>query len=114
MKIQNPYTRGYIDYPLSFEPEKLHYHIRHETPFTDRYSEWAVSIISTGDVIYIPYGQNRCRNIYIVTRFYINKEVAFPRGIYTIPISHFTTQKITVDDDCDDDDFEDDDFDDFI
>lgn len=110
MKLQNPYTRGYIEYPLYFEPEELNYHIRHETPFTDRYSEWAVSVISTGDVIYIPYGQNRCRNIYIVTRFYINKEVAFPRGIYTIPVSYFATHKINIEDD---DDF-DDDFDDFI
>ena len=96
MQVQNPYTRGYLEYPLYFEPEKMHYYIRHETPFTERYSEWAVYIIETGDMIYLPYGQNRCRNIYIVTRFYINKEVAFPHGIYTIPISYFTNSK-TID-----------------
>ena len=91
MQLQNPYTRGYIDYPLYFEPEKLTYHIRHETPFSERYSEWAVSIIETGDVIYLPYGNNRCKNIYIVTRDYVDKRVQFPYGIYIIPMSYFTT-----------------------
>lgn len=91
MKLQNPYTRGYIEYPLYFEPEKLNYQIHHETPFTERYSEWAVSEIETGDVIYIPCGQNRCRNIYIVTKFFLNKTVSFPNGIYTIPLSYFIT-----------------------
>lgn len=93
MQLYNPYTRGYIEYPLYFEPEKLSYQIRHETPFTERFSEWAVSIIETGDVIYIPCGQNRCRNIYIVTRFYLDKTVTYPRGIYTIPISYFTNTR---------------------
>ena len=91
MKLYNPYTRGYIEYPLSFEPEKLNYLIQHETPFSNFYSEWAVSIIENGDVIYIPCGQNRCRNIYVVTRFYLNGTVKFPRGIYTVPLAHFTT-----------------------
>jgi len=91
MKLQNPYTRGYIEYPLYFEPEKLNYQIHHETPFTERYSEWAVSVIETGDVIYIPYGQNRCRNIYVVTKFFLNGTVTYPQGIYTIPVSYFTT-----------------------
>lgn len=93
MKLQNPYTRGYIDYPLSFEPEKLNYQIQHETPFTNRFSEWAVSIIATGDMIYIPCGQNRCRKIYVVTRFYLDKTVTYPHGIYTIPIAYFCTDK---------------------
>ena len=92
MKLQNPYTRGYIEYPLYFEPEKLNYFIQHETPFTDRRSEWAVSMIATGDMIYIPCGQNRSRNIYVVTRFFLNKTVQFPRGIYTIPMSYFTNK----------------------
>ena len=94
MKLKNPYTGGYIEYPLYFEPEKLNYQIRHDTPFTERYSEWAVSIIATGDMIYIPCGENRCRNIYIVTKFYLDKVVSFPRGIYTIPMSYFTTENI--------------------
>lgn len=93
MRLQNPYTRGYIEYPLYFEPEKLNYQIYHETPFTERYSEWAVSIIETGDMIYIPTGQNRCRNIYVVTKFYLQGVVKFPQGIYTVPMSYFTTPK---------------------
>lgn len=91
MKLHNPYTGGYVEYPLYFEPENLNYHIYHETPFTERYSEWAVSVLDTGDTIYMPYGQNRCRNIYIVTKFFTNKTVRFPHGIYTIPLSYFTT-----------------------
>jgi hypothetical protein len=116
MQLQNPYTRGYIDYPLYFEPERMHYYIQHETPFTDRYSEWAVYIIETGDMVYLPYGQNRCRNIYVVTRFYLNKELAFPHGIYTIPLDYFTKPQNNDDDFYyDDDEDEDDlDFDDFI
>lgn len=93
MRMQNPYTRGYVEYPISFCPEKLSYQIRHETPFTERYSEWAVSVIDSGDVIYIPCGSNRCRDIYVVTRFYLNKELQFPNGIYKIPMSHFTTER---------------------
>ena len=93
MRLQNPYTKGYIEYPLNFEPEKLHYEIHHETPFSDFFSDWAVSIIATGDMIYIPCHQNRSRNIYIVTRFYLDKTVTFPRGIYTIPINHFTDKR---------------------
>ena len=91
MKLQNPYTKGYIEYPIFFNLHNLTYHIQHETPFTERRSEWAVSILDTGDMVYVPYGENRCRNIYIVTKFYLNKTVEFPRGIYTIPMSHFTT-----------------------
>ena len=93
MQLQNPYTRGYIEYPLSFEPEKLNYFIRHETPFSEFYSEWAVSVISTGDMIYIPCGENRSRNIYVVTKFYLSGEVQYPRGIYTIPKSYFTKDR---------------------
>jgi hypothetical protein len=96
MRLQNPYTKGYIEYPINFDLEKLHYDIRHETPFTESFSDWAVSVLETGDMIYIPYHQNRCRNIYIVTNFYIKKEVSFPRGIYIIPFSHFTTERRCV------------------
>lgn len=90
MRLQNPYTRGYIEYPLIFEPEHLSYHIRHDTPFSEYCSEWAVSEIDTGDVIYIPCGQNRSRNIYIVTSFYRSGELKYPHGIYTVPLSYFT------------------------
>ena len=90
MQLKNPYTRGCVEYPLYFEPEKLNYFIRHETPFTDRYSEWAVSIIESGDMIYMPYGSNRCRNIYIVTKFFLDGTAKFPYGIYTIPLNYFT------------------------
>lgn len=93
MMLKNPYTRGYIEYPLVFEPEKLHIVIQHETPFSDSRSEWAVSYMHSGDVIYIPTGQNRCRDIYIVTKFYLDKTVSFPRGIYTIPLSYFTRKQ---------------------
>ena len=93
MRLQNPYTKKYIEYPLEFEPEKLNYQIRHETPFTECFSEWAVSIIATGDMIYIPCGQNRSRHIYVVTRLYRRKQVTFPYGIYTIPLDYFTDKR---------------------
>ena len=113
MQLQNPYTRGYIEYPLYFEPERMNYHIRHETPFTERYSEWAVSIIETGDMIYLPYGNNRCKNIYIVTQAYLAKRVQFPYGIYIIPLNYFTTPQVDDDyyDDDEEDYYEDDEFD---
>ena len=113
MKLKNPYTRGCIEYPLFFEPEKLNYFIRHETPFEDRYREWAVSVIETGDVIYIPYGDNRCKDIYVVTRFFLNGDVKFPMGIYTVPMAHFTTKPRVVTgahNDEDDNEFGDNDF----
>lgn len=93
MRLKNPYTRGYIEYPLFFEPEKLTYQIRHETPFSAWHSEWAVSHIDTGDMIYIPCGSNKCRDIYIVTKFYLDGTVEYPLGIYTIPIQYFTGER---------------------
>lgn len=85
MRLYNPYTRIYIEYPVDFDIHILSYHIKHETPFTDKYSEWAVSILENGDTIYMPYGNNRCTDIYIVTRYH-----KLPHGIYTIPFSYFT------------------------
>ena len=90
MKIYNPYTRVHIDYPLDFDMHKLNYHIQHETLFSDRFAEWAVAMLESGDMIYLPYGQNMCPDIYIVTRKFLNKEVAKPYGIYTIPMNYFT------------------------
>ena len=93
MKLQNPFTRRYVEYPLLFDPSIRSYQVSHETPFTDRHSEWAVSVIATGDKIYIPCGRNRCRNIYVVTKFYLDGTLKFPQGIYTLPTSYFTTIK---------------------
>lgn len=94
MKMQNPFTRGYIEYPLSFEPEKLHYTMQHETPFSSFHSEWLVAVIENGDDIYIPTGENRCRDIYVVTSFYKQKLVQFPKGIYKVPMSYFMAPTI--------------------
>ena len=94
MQLQNPYTKGTIEYPLNLNLEKLTYHIEHETFFCPYFTSWAVTVLDTGDVVYIPCGENRSRNIYVVTRFYIEKVVQFPKGVYTVPLNYFTTQKI--------------------
>ena len=91
MRLTNPYTKGTIEYPLNFDFYNRTYHIEHETVFCQYFTSWAVTILESGDVIYVPYGENRSRNIYVVTRFYLNKEVEFPMGIYTIPLNYFTT-----------------------
>lgn len=93
MKLFNPYTKGCIEYPLDFDFHQQTYHIEHETFFCPYFTSWAVTILESGDVIYVPFGQNRSRNIYVVTRFYLNKTVKFPKGVYTIPLSYFTTQQ---------------------
>lgn len=92
MKLFNPYTKGYIEYPINFDLEQQTYHIEHETFFCPYFTSWAVTVLDTGDVIYIPCGENRSRNIYVVTRFYLDKTVKFPKGVYTVPINHFTTK----------------------
>lgn len=88
----NPYTKGCIEYPLDLNLDELTYHIEHETFFCPYFTSWAVTVLESGDVIYIPCGQNRSRNIYVVTRFYLDKSVTFPRGVYTIPLNHFTRE----------------------
>ena len=90
MKLHNPYTKGYIEYPLDFDLYKQTYHIEHETFFCRYFTSWAVTILDSGDVIYIPCGANRSRDIYVVTRFYLDKTVKFPKGVYTIPLAQFT------------------------
>ena len=97
MKLFNPYTKGCIEYPLDFDFHKQTYHIEHETFFCSYFTSWAVTILETGDMIYIPYGKNRSRDIYVVTRFYLDKTVKYPKGVYTIPLSYFTTTKIQED-----------------
>lgn len=94
MLLFNPYTKGYFEYPLNFDFEKPTYYIQHETFFCPFHTSWAVTILKTGDVIYIPCGENRSRNIYVVTRFYLDKTVKFPKGVYTIPVDYFT-QEVT-------------------
>ena len=89
MKLYNPYTNGCIEYPLNIDLNVLNYYIQHETPFTDRHSEWAVSVLENGDMVYLPYGNNRCYDVYIVTRLYINDPSCFPYGIYKAPINSF-------------------------
>lgn len=91
MRVFNPYTKGYIEYPLDFALYDHTYHIEHETFFCPYFTSWAVTTLDSGDVIYVPCGQNRSRNIYVVTRFYLDKTVTFPRGVYTIPLYYFTT-----------------------
>lgn len=81
--MKNPFTKESIDYPLFLlDFSKYEFHIRHETPFTDRCSEWAVTILENGDTVYIPAGANRCRNIYIILDGY---QFQFPSGVYAIP-----------------------------
>lgn len=93
MKLYNPFTHQCIEYPLDFDLHVLNYHIQHETPFSTRFSEWAVSVLENGDYIYIPYGDNRCPDIYIVTALFIKKVIPKPHGIYTIPMSYFMEQE---------------------
>lgn len=123
MQVQNIYTGEYIMYSLYFEPERMHYHIRHETPFTDRYSEWAVYIVHNGDMIYLPYGNNKCDNLYVVTLAYRLGMIECPYGIYKIPMHKFMstpqfepTQYSEFEAEFDEADFEEDEFDlnDFI
>lgn len=99
MLLKNPYTKGTIEYPIDFSISSFvldrwfNHHIVHETPFTQRRAEWAVSKLESGDVIYIPYGANRCKDIYIVTSYYLDKTVSYPYGIYTLPMSYFSREQ---------------------
>lgn len=94
MKLHNPYTRGCIEYPLNFDFSKFTYHIEHETFFCRYFTSWMVTVLESGDILYIPCGENRSRDIYVVTRFYLDKTVKFPKGVYTIPLTYFTTNQI--------------------
>ena len=125
MKLYNPYTKGSIDYPLDLSSNNivLEYHITHETFFCAWRTSWLVLNLESGDVIYIPYGEQNRRDIYIVTPFYLNKEVQFPHGVYTLSYSKFLDSSSinipeSVDNDNnnnnDDNDDDDDDFEDFF
>lgn len=119
MKLYNPYTKGSINYPLDLSSDNivLEYHITHETFFCEWHTSWLVANLKSGDVLYIPYGEQNRRDIYIVTPFYLNKEVQFPHGVYTLSYSKFLDSSSfnipeSVDNDNDNDD--DDDFEDFF
>lgn len=86
LHMVNPFTRECIEYPLFLlDLIDLEYYICHETPFSDRYSEWLVAVLKNGDTVYIPYSNNRCRDIYIVSHNF----VALPYDIYSIPFKYF-------------------------
>ena len=89
MKLYNPYTKVHIEYPLDFNGHEIVYHIQHETLFCDRFAEWTVVELSSGDTLYIPYGSNMCPDVYVVTMKFITKQVSKPYGIYTVPMRHF-------------------------
>lgn len=127
MKLYNPYTKGSIDYPLDLSPNNivLEYHITHETFFCEWHTSWLVANLKSGDVLYIPYGDRNRRDIYVVTPFYLNKEVQRPYGVYTLRYSEFLqVSKLDIPDDISDtknitdeieeDTFDDDDFEDFF
>lgn len=128
MKLYNPYTHHYINYPLDLSSDNivLEYHITHETFFCSWHTSWCVAHLESGDVLYIPYGDRNRRNIYVVTPFYLDKTVSFPHGVYTLsynefigtsslnmPDDSYSSNNYTANDidDCLDDSFDDDDFD---
>lgn len=130
MKLYNPYTKGSINYPLDLSPNNivLEYYITHETFFCEWHTSWLVANLKSGDVLYIPYGERNRRDIYVVTPFYLNKEVQRPYGVYTLRYSEFlqvskldipndvneNTIDNVIEDAFDDDDDDDDDFEDFF
>lgn len=90
IKLYNPYTKKYVDHNLDLNSSVYHYRIQHETPFSDRCVEWDVDVLESGDMMYVPCGNNMCPNIYIVTKLYLDRSVKLPHGIYTIPVEQFT------------------------
>lgn len=91
MLMHNPYTNGYVDYPLDLSRRNvvLDYYITHETFFCPTYSTWSVIHLYSGDIVYLPYGDRNRRDIYVVTYYYRTKQVSFPYGVYTIKYSAF-------------------------
>ena len=98
MLLHNPYTRGSINYPLDLSDHNitLNYRIEHETFFSPFFSAWLVAELESGDAIYIPTGQNRNRNVYVVTKFYRTKEIKHPYGVYTINYNDFARENSTI------------------
>lgn len=91
MMLRNPYTQVELEYPIDFSLIRRTFHIEHETDFCSYNVPWEVTLLTTGDMVYIPGAGNRSYNIYIVTKYYRAKQVSYPHGIYTIPLSYFTT-----------------------
>jgi hypothetical protein len=93
MLIQNPFTKQLTEYPVELlNLSHYEFFITHETPFSERRSEWFVVILKNADTLYIPGSSNRSRNAYIVTWEHTSKQLPFPHGIYAIPMNHFTTE----------------------
>lgn len=90
MLVEHLYQKGYVEYPINFDLKRRTFHVDHETCFCPYFTSWCVTLLETGDMVYIPAGQNRSRYIYIVSWDYTRRAVSFPRGIYKIPISYFT------------------------
>lgn len=89
MIMRNPYTEVEIEYPIDFSLIRRTFFIEHETDFCLYNVPWAVTLLTTGDMVYIPGDGNHSHNIYIETKFYRAKQVSYPNGIYTIPMSYF-------------------------
>lgn len=94
MTLYNPYTHGYIEYPLDLEDDNIirQCFIEHETFFCPWHTQWSVLYLYNGDVIYIPYGNRNHRKAYIVTAYYLNRQIEFPYGVYTIDFMTLATR----------------------
>lgn len=95
MMITNPYTRRSIDYPIDLSDNNIvvNYYITHETCFCEWHTTWLVLQLCNGDHIYIPYGEKNRRDIYLVTSYFLNKELSFPHGIYKLKYNEFFKEK---------------------
>jgi hypothetical protein len=91
MLMRNPFTNGYINYPLDLSHDNIviDYYITHDTFFCPAHTTWSVIKLLNGDTIYLPYGEKNRYDVYIVTSYYLDKIVEFPHGIYTIKYSTF-------------------------
>lgn len=89
MMLFNYYTREIVDYPVNIDTRQLEYQIKHETPFSDRFSEWSVSVLDNGDELYIPSGNNRCTDVYVVTELFLKHIISPPHGVYTMSLMQF-------------------------
>lgn len=84
MIMRNHYTKQYIDLPIYVDYANLQFDICHETPFYAGFSEWNVAILPDGNRIYMPIGNNKQLNIYVVLKLYLDREIKYPHGIYEI------------------------------
>lgn len=90
MLMNKLYNKGVVNYPIDLSLQRRTFHIEHETVFCPYFSSWEVTLLETGDMVYVPSGQNRSRDIYIVSWNYTNGTLKFPQGIYSIPMRNFT------------------------